>query len=158
MNQLKGLVLIILGGLFVISMIKGLISLGFKKVDAPRHYSDYASAAVRGRDPFKGPGKPIIASILGGIWTLFLWILRIPQKIAEWALSNYTELKGYPRIILSYTIAVIFWTITTLIILWWVTAWYLKKQTDVGVPTPVLFLLFSLYDRDYHFFFLEYFI
>lgn len=114
-EQLKGLLLMILGGLFVISMIKGLFSLGFKKVDTPRNYLSYASAGMRGRDPFNGPSKPLISVILGGLGTLILWILGIPQKIAKWALSKSGKLKKHVKW-MSYTIATMFWLIMIVLV------------------------------------------
>lgn len=164
-TEVKIVLGLVLGGLMILSAIKSMFSIGLSRVDVPKRYVDYASAGVKGRNVFKGPGKPILASIFGGLLTLCLWILGIPQKIANWIIlrskseANRSNKKVQKRAkTLSYIIAVVFWLAITVLVLW-PTWWFLEKQTDVGIPTSVLFLiLFTFYYWYNHFFFLEYII
>ena len=88
----------VLGFLLISSALKGLVSVVIGREDPPRRYQDYASAAIRGRNPFKGPGKHLLLILGGWISTVLLWVLFRPQKIALWQFKRTATMEKHPKL------------------------------------------------------------
>lgn len=105
MEGLSIIVGLILGGLVILSAFKGMLSILLGRGSAPKHFSDYANAGIRGRDPFK-ESKPLFPEI----FKLIVVILAFPGKLFKKILpKKFTWLSG--------PIGFIIWVIVALLIL-----------------------------------------
>ncbi len=117
------LALIFIGGRVILSSLKGLMTVSFGKVDAPKKgeppksFLDFSRAAFFGTNPYE-ESRHVFLYIFTKFAKIVSWILLLPKKPVNTLLCKSKWLKKHPKFALSLAtvISVFIWIMIIAII------------------------------------------